>query len=258
MKQPKNKQTITPKQIEILTLIYRLRFLNRSQIQTMLGHKNHRQIYQWLNDLVEQKYLVCQKILSYSLVYSLALPSRKVLLNVPEVEPELLKRIWREKNYSDQFRTHCLVLVDINLSLIALTTKAKALLYFYTRTDLYEMEHLINPLPDGYFCIKEGDLSFSRYFIEIFEILQPKILQKRINNYFYYYQSEEWQNNMEGKEFPKVLIVCPSEKMKRYLNYFIGHKLEEDSDLSFYLTTREVIKNKGITSQTLQKVQVKP
>ena len=36
------KQTITQKQQEILTLIYKYRFLNRIQIQKFLNHKYHK------------------------------------------------------------------------------------------------------------------------------------------------------------------------------------------------------------------------
>jgi hypothetical protein len=48
---------ITPKQQEIPKLIYKFRFLNRIQIQTLLNHKYHKRIIDWLNDLVGKEYL---------------------------------------------------------------------------------------------------------------------------------------------------------------------------------------------------------
>ena len=48
---------ITLKQQEIPKLIYKFRFLNRLQIQTLLNHNYHKRIIDWLNDLVEKEYL---------------------------------------------------------------------------------------------------------------------------------------------------------------------------------------------------------
>ena len=46
MKLPK----LTPKQQNILVLLYQYRFLNRIQIQTLMGHKDYRRINAWLAD----------------------------------------------------------------------------------------------------------------------------------------------------------------------------------------------------------------
>lgn len=48
---------ITSKQIEILALLYRFRFLNRVQIQILLHHKDYRRINDWLKDLTEREYV---------------------------------------------------------------------------------------------------------------------------------------------------------------------------------------------------------
>jgi len=48
---------ITPKQQEIPKLIYKFRFLNRLQIQTLLNHENKRRINSWLKDLSKKEYL---------------------------------------------------------------------------------------------------------------------------------------------------------------------------------------------------------
>jgi len=45
---------ITPQQQQILSLLYHFRFLDRSQIQKFMNHKNHKRILLWLNDLNEK------------------------------------------------------------------------------------------------------------------------------------------------------------------------------------------------------------
>ena len=46
---------IAAKQQEIPKLIYKFRFLNRIQIQTLLNHKDKRRINSWLKDLSEKE-----------------------------------------------------------------------------------------------------------------------------------------------------------------------------------------------------------
>ena len=47
----------TPKQQDILKLLYRYRFANRIQLQEFMGHKNKRRIAEWLKDLREKHYI---------------------------------------------------------------------------------------------------------------------------------------------------------------------------------------------------------
>lgn len=56
---------ITPKQIEIILLLYKFRFLNTNQFKTLLKHKDIRRINSWLKDLNKNKnnyYLTAYKI----------------------------------------------------------------------------------------------------------------------------------------------------------------------------------------------------
>ena len=51
-------QQITRRQEEILTLIYRFRFINRIQLQRYFNHKDARRINTWLRDLVKKSITV--------------------------------------------------------------------------------------------------------------------------------------------------------------------------------------------------------
>ncbi|HEU4965914.1 MAG TPA: hypothetical protein VFT53_00345, partial [Candidatus Saccharimonadales bacterium] len=48
---------ITAKQVAILELIYRFRFVNRIQIQALMHHRDYRRINAWLKDLREKQYV---------------------------------------------------------------------------------------------------------------------------------------------------------------------------------------------------------
>lgn len=115
------------KQTEILILLYRFRFLNRHQIQTILRHKYRSRVLSWLNELVEQKYITAyydKKLAALPTVYCLDNEGRKYLKSLDKeieagnIDPELLNRVWREKKFTKQFREHCLFVADIYINLV--------------------------------------------------------------------------------------------------------------------------------------------
>ena len=259
MKQTSLKLNLKPKQTEILTLLYRFRFLTRPQIQKIFKHKHHSRILNWLNDLTQKQCInqsYDKKFISNPAIYSLAPLGRKYLKSIPEIKQTLLSRVWRESKYSIQFQNHHLFLADIYLSLLTLTTKSKAKLHFHTKTDLSGMDHLIKPSPDAYFAIVEPDSNVKRYFLDIFDDLPPTVFRKRVRQYFRYYASDEWQDNTD-KPFPEIILICPSTRIKNHLFYYIQKKLSREPNMNIYLTTKESILANGLNRQTLEKIEPK-
>lgn len=250
---PQTITKLTPKEEEILTLLYRYRFLTRDHIQSMLGHKHHSRILEWLNTLTEQKYInrfYDKSFTNDPAIYCLDKLGRKYLKS-KNVKLEPLSRVWREAKYSDQFRKHCLFVADIYFSLLAFSKKANSSLHFYTKTDMHGMKHLIEPKPDAYFALKSKNTK--RYFLDVFGDIAPLALRKRVKQYLEYYHSDEWQDHSD-KPFPEIILICPSNRLKNHLCYFIKSKLQSQEEPSFYLSTWEAIKSKGIARDTLEKV----
>lgn len=261
-----NKQSqqlkLKPRQQEILHHLYTFRFINRLQIQTLLHHKHSSRILTWLNELTEHEYIrrfYDKKFApSSSAIYSLGLQGRKFLKRdseYKEIKKELLDRVWQEHTNSKQFQDHCVFLADIYLSLISLTEKAKAKLNFYTQTDLHGMQYMILDNPDSYFSIENPNGDIKRYFLDIFDDIKPSAHRQRIRQYIYYYSQSYWQDNTK-KPFPQILLICPNEKSKNHLYYYIQKKLEHEPELLFYLSTRVKIKTLGISRESLQKVEI--
>lgn len=236
------QSNISKKQVEILSFLYRFRYLNRLQIQIMLGHSFHSQIYKWLNDLIKKGYLRSQDVPLNSTVYSLGPNAKKALSNISHTKPLLLKRLYRDKYYTDKFRTKCLMIADIYLSLKSSTKDNNETLHFYTRTDLYGDEDLIYPLPNAYFAIQKSDNKIDRYFIELFDQIEPRKLRMRINQYIKF-GSNDWYYDNPDIPFPNIIIVCPSDKMKTHLYHYIQSMLDRNPELVFYLTTKDLVLN---------------
>jgi len=257
MKQTTQTLQLTTKQTEILTLLYRFRFLNRNHIQPLLGHKHHSRILNWLNELTDLKLInksYDKSFVSEPAVYRLDKTGRKYLKDNSKLNIKPLARVWRETKYSPQLQKHCLFLADTYLSLLDFAAKIKSELHFNTKTDLYGVANLIDPKPDAYFALENQTIK--RYFLDILDDLPPVILRRRVKAYFKYFDSDEWQDNTD-KPFPDIILICPNNRIKNHLFFYIQNKIDEDSEINFYLSTWETIKQKGLAKEALEKVKPK-
>jgi hypothetical protein len=247
---------------QILEYLYTFRFLSRNQIQLLLGHKQFNRIIVWLNELTKSGYIrryYNPKTVTLPALYSLGLKSRECLGDNSNFKStktiQFYKRIWRENRLSAQFRQHCLFIADIYLSLQTLVDTTGAKLDFYTKTSLNGLEYMIEPNPDGYFSIEEKNGLTKEYFLDVFDDLPARmVLRRRIRQYFEYYEDTSWQTQ---KPFPYIILICPDDQSKNYLNKFIPKMLEDEPDLSFYLSTWEKIKAQGLNQTSFQKVELK-
>jgi len=254
---------MTEQKEKLLYYLYQYRFLTRNQIQALLHHKQFNRIIIWLNDLTKEKYIrryYNPKTVTIPAIYSLGLKGRLYLKQNAQrlkINKTLLDRVWREPKASLQFRDHCQLVADIYLSLEKLSLTTGAILHFYPKTSLTGLQYLILPNPDAYFSLHEKDGLIKTYFLDIFNELPARMeLRKRIKQYFHYFDEGLWQDH-NNKPFPSIIFVCPDNRSFNYLDTQIQKQLENEPDISFFLTTREKIKTMGICRETLEKVIVK-
>ncbi len=239
----------TPKQLNILLLLYRFRFLNRIQIQKLLNHKDPRRINTWLKDLttkniIGRKYSTKLLANTKPAIYHLATKSRAILLSQPAINEKLLKRVYREKTRSDKLINHCLLVADLYFLLDKQAQTNKTKLHFYTKTDLVTHYYLPYKRPDAYIAI-ESRRQTKRYFLEIIDEGTPRfMIRSKINQYIEYFQANTWQDRTNHPN-PTMLFVCPDELTKIFLNKYILQMQEEEPevDLEFFLTTKDQIGN---------------
>lgn len=238
--------TITPKQLEILILLYRFRFLNRLQLQQLLHHKDTKRINSWLKDLTNKKiigrhYSTRLKENTKPAIYFLMTKSKTFLTGKPNVDEKLLlKRIYREKIRSQKLIDHCILLANFYLDLIKTTADEK--IYFFTKTDLSTYYYLPFNRPDAYIA-KEKDGTTKRYFLEIIDEGTPRfMIRKKIELYIEYYDANTWQKKT-GYLFPIILFLCPNETIKEFLHKHLSQVMEEEvqAEIDFYLSTADKI-----------------
>lgn len=254
MKTPTAK--LKDRQLQILMLLYRFRFLNRTQIQKLLNHKNHTLVIHWLNELVKTKHIVSEfkrQLGNVPSVYFLGTNGRKELLNRTDIKQKLLKRVYQEKKASSSFKNHSMAVADVYLSLLTLVKKNNAKLSFYTTVDLTDLKYLPLPHPDAFFSIQQKVFT-KRYFLDVFNPqVSEKWLYKRVKQYFKYYEEQYWQDHNKN-QFPEIIFVYFDEKTKKTLIKYIKKSLDYEENINFSLTSVEEIKTKGISKEVLQKI----
>jgi len=263
---------ITQKQQEILTLLYKYRFLNRIQIQTFLNHKYHKRINDWLKDLNQKEYI--NRIYSTNFgentkpaIYYIGLNGIRYLKTQDDCLLEVLQKRYRDKDRSESFIDQCILIGGIVLQLKECAQKSKKegeheLSYFVaTATDIANPEYRFNFLseikPD--LLIKSQKTKKSSKRIKsscfLFLILPPTLprysIRKRIKDIFSLYYGGDWEAT-EDLSFPTIMIICPTLSTLIYAKRLTRKLLEDEDnpeDLQIQFTTIEMVKKEGITGE---------
>src|SRR3989344_217811 len=100
---------VTNKQLEILILLYRYRFLTSTHIQNFLKHKDRSLIKLWLRDLskrqiIHRKYSIKREDINSPAIYYLANKARPILRErYKDSSPRMLDRVYKEKTRKNSF-----------------------------------------------------------------------------------------------------------------------------------------------------------
>lgn len=258
-------QHITTKQEEILTLIYKYKFLNRIQIQKLLKHKDHRRINSWLKDLTEKQYLNriwstnyferTRPAIYYLAPNSLDFLSRRYLIT-PRYFPKITAEA--EAGESEHFISDSLLLAELSLTFLN-ENKEATICTTITKTELVE------PYSDYSFLVEakiKPNLLFTKratnksltkyYFLEVIEKYSSFILiRNKIKKYFGLYYSSGWEDNV-GEKFPTLLFACPSLYLliyaKRYVRRIRSEEYE-DADFRIQFALLENVKSSGVSGE---------
>lgn len=238
---------ITKKQQAILKLLYRFRFLNRIQIQALMGHKDPKTINLWLRDLrakgyVEWIYSTHFAEKTKPAVYYLALNGVRHLRTltrsvkdggnitiVPTYPPEELRKRYKEPTRSQTYIDCCILIADFCITLEQANTKneseGKKLRFYYQTEADYLLEssyyHFVLDSeliqPSLLFCKDRLDdegkeTTLESYILEVFDPTLPRYrIKKRLGDYVNYLDEEDatWQEQTDTKKPPILLFVCP-------------------------------------------------
>lgn len=246
---------ITTKQKEILRLIYTYRFLNRTQIQTLLKHKDKRRIISWLKDLREKQYLDWHydatdfKTKSQPAIYYLALNGIRHLRQLDKQLNEELRKRYKDSDRQQVFINRCLLIADCVTALYA--KSHDDLKYTCVLPAEYVVsDYPFNELKPQLYFTKQQDDEIAEYFLEFIDQHLPRYrLRQRLNDYMDYLASLDHRII--------TLIICPTVADLVYVKRRWRIMLEDcDSDeLVVRLTTIDKVRAQGVTNTIWEDVQ---
>ncbi len=266
MKLPK----ITTKQHELLRLFYRYRFLERSQIQAFLHHKDKRRSSSWLKDLREKHYI--EWIYSPDdpiektkpAIYYLGLSGIRYLRDNDNYPPEELRKRYKESTRKSDFITRCLLVADCCLN--AEVHSVDGVRYSYvTQTDYADEAseyHFLVKLQSQLCFTKQKGGTTINYLFEIFDSSLPNYqIRKRLREYVEYLSDGEWGSGTgDDESSPIVLLACPTIARLIYAKRYINKLLEDiyddsvDDDIHIRLSTTDQVRRNGVTGKIWEEV----
>jgi hypothetical protein len=260
--------TITTKQQEILKLIYRYRFLNRTQIQALLGHKDKRRIISWLKDLRDKQYVDWHYnatdfiAKSKPAIYYLSLNGIRYLREVGGYPGEELRKRYKEPGRTQVFIDRCLLVADCCIALRA--KNSDELQYTWVLSADYadpDSEYnFLNELKSHLCFIKQNDEQTTGYLFEVLDPLMPRYaVRKRIKDYVDYLVSGDWQDETEYDEPPIILVACPTVAdliyaKRRAKKELEDYDVDEDERSHIRFATVEKVKQLGVTARIWEEV----
>lgn len=252
--------TITTKQQEILKLLYSYRFLDRTQIQALLGHKDKRRIISWLKDLREKQYIDWHYdsadfiAKSQPAIYYLALNGIRFLRDQNHYPNQELRKRYKEPERTQAFIDRCLLIANC---CIALQDNSKDdIEYTYALPADYigldnEYSFLDELRPQLYFTKRQDDGNIN-YLLESFDAALPRYqLRKRLKDYMDFL--DEWNDTNEPR--PVTLFVCAIIADLLYVKRRVKQHIDnEDVDVRIRVTILDKIKASGVTSTIWEEV----
>lgn len=238
---------ITIQQTHLIFWLHTFRFLTTTQLQILFHHKDPRTIQRWIKDLVTKGYVLSDYDRLHIVknrkpsVTHLANRARRFLIQHKNIAPDRLTYIWKERRRTEKFISHCLTLADIYIFFLTHMRKRETMTFF-TKILLGTYSSFPKPLPDAYITVTYKRETVA-YFLDLFDDYTPPfVLRRRMKQYLTYAQNGDWHVSTPDLLFPRILFVCPNDKLKKHIAIYGKHILEKSFEtITFYVTTKKNI-----------------
>jgi hypothetical protein len=228
-------------QTTILELLYQFRFATSTLLTQHLKPTNRESLNSRLNILTKQEYIGRKYDKSYKLlgkpaIYYLLPKAFAVLKQQEDTSAKVLKNMYKDRQASDTFISHC-------LSIFAASNQLEAIyggrVELFTKSELIELEHFPQPLPDAFISLKGSNQPRARskhFFLLILADDTPFFVNiRKIKQYFEYAEDNEW--GVTGKKLPALLAMCESQTLQKRLIKRVSSDPEDTEEARVYLTT---------------------
>ncbi len=239
-KQPKYRRPLNDKQILLLKLFYKFRFLTVGLLQSAQGHKYQATHNDRLKVLYDQKYIGRHYNDSYRIdrryaEYFILPDGINALKSLNIFKPTVLNNLYKDKTAKPQFIAHSLGIFELYNTVRRLYPNTFS---FYTKIELTGREDMPDLLPDANLKPLDSLKTKEFYLDSVDDLAQLLFVKRKITSYIKHCDSDEWQDT--GKPYPEVLLVTELESTEKTLHKYIEKKLSYSGvDMKFHTATKE-------------------
>ncbi len=239
--EPKRRRTLNNKQLHLLRLIYKFRFVGVSLVQEIQNIKDKSTTYNRLKVLEDQGYIGRNYESGYRLLHKPAcyylLPKGIAQLkHQPGIGPKALHAMYKNRAVSDSFINQCINTFKVYTVFRKLYPEYS----FFTKSELADLDYFPKQLPDAY--LQPSDGAGQEYFLDNLETgAQFFLIKRKLAGYIEHYESEAWQHESD-KDYPSVLLVCSTPSMEASLHKHIPKLLHASgAEIDFYTTSAKAL-----------------
>ncbi len=159
-------------------------------------------------------------------------------------KPVSIQTIYKDKSVSELFIDKCLYILAMYCHLKAQYGDG---LHFFTRSQLANRyDYFAEFTPAVYMRTEHGNAE-QDFFLEYFQSSKPFYATvKRLKEYVEYADSGEWEAGTNS-DFPKVLLICDSDRLRTRLLKSSSILDDADDDLKFFVSTKDLAEWYGLT-----------
>jgi hypothetical protein len=274
---------ITNKQQEILQLLYKYRFLNRIQIQTLMGHKDKKTINMWLRDLRAKHYVEWIYSTHFAektkpAMYFIGLNGVRWLKQQTYTSdagqecyrylPEEVRKRYRDHERSDAFVARSTLLAECVIAFSKKSTENTRYTWCM-QADFLDPEHEYHFLTEGdlksqlgpQLCVrKQEGTKITNFLLEVFDENLPRMrMGKRLKQYTTFLTEGDWEAERDKDPLPIALLVCPRTTdliyAKRRTRGLLADLWDEDKgNVHMRFTTKDKLKALGATGKIWEEI----
>lgn len=269
----------TNKQQALTRLIYRYRFIERKQLQVLMGHTGKRRISAWLKELREQQFIDWfydpdnPDERSKPAIYFLGINGIRFLRETGEYPEDELRKRYKDPSRQQDFINRCLLLADCCIHLEGKNKSGNVHYTYAPEADYADPDNEYAFLSESEYI--HPDLAFTKeaetdegyieqtYFVQFFDRTTLRyMVKKKLKGYVEYFDSrepEEWCEQAQQDELPIILVACPTLPdliyAKRYAKkQFEEQDLDSREDVRIRFATVEQVRRKGLTGMIWEDV----
>jgi len=239
------RYSLNAKQIHVLKLMYKFRFVTSSLLARYKGISRIAS-NKALKILLEQKYIGMHYDRSYKIqgkgaYYYLAPKALTLLKDSHQANEQVLHAMYKNKTVGQDFIDHNL---DVYKVYLVLRDSYPGTFHIFTKSELADFTYFPETRPDLYLNrITPVDDLQDQYIVEVFSATsQPFVMKNRFKALLEHNDSGEWEAEAET-DYPTILLVCPKASHEESLQAEIAKALDNAGidELFVYTTTLKAL-----------------